>query len=134
MSKCSNGDPGFNLVLDRLFGSHQPAIRKQVFYSICIPVRLSLYFAVFLFRDHWIVPYIVGLASLLAIFNLISSFWTMGNQNQWWSKRFQAVMSMAILVACIAVVYKKINSTWIPVLLFTSLLGGIIQSLVNPIC
>jgi len=134
MGTCPNGDPNFNRVLQVMLGDVTPTKRQMLFYGVCIPVRLTLYLTVLLFHNYRFIPILVGLASLIAILNLGSSLWSNSPQPQWWSKRFQAIMSILIFLACIAVWYKKIESYYIPMLLFISLSGGFLQSLINPIC
>ena len=134
MSVCPNGDPSFNRVLERMVGQPTPLKRLLIFYGVCIPVRLSLYLAVLYFHNARITPYLVGIFSLVAIINLAPSLWSSATQTQWWSKRFQAVMSILIFSACILVALNKIPSLTIPILLLSSLGIGILQSFITPIC
>lgn len=134
MATCPNGDPNFNSVLQTLVGDSKPSTRQSIYYGVCIPVRLALYVFILYFHNYWAVPYIVGLASLVAFFNLLPSFWKVTAQTQWWSKRFQAVMSMLILIISILVILKKVNSIYIPTFLFISLFGGLLQNFLNQIC
>ena len=133
MTTCPNGDPNFNLVLQKLVGNSKPETRKAVFYGVCIPVRLILYGLVLYFHNYPAIPYIVGLLAAVAIMNLLPSFWTTGQQ-QWWSKRFQAIMSILIALTCLLVILNKVGSIYIPVFLFISLGSGVLQSFINPIC
>jgi hypothetical protein len=129
---CPNGDPGFNRILEAIFGSSDPALRKQVFYTVCIFFRFSLYSLVWLLRDHIWMQVAVGLFSLFAVINLTTSISVPGHQ--WWSKRFQLIMSVLIAAACGATLAGYVDSITIPVLLFTSLAGGVAQSLLVKFC
>lgn len=120
--KCPNGDPSFS----RLLGNPSPATRKQIFYTICIFIRFALYSAVLLGRNQSWVQLIVGIASLFAIITLIPSIKNAGHQ--WWSKRFQLIMSILIIISCIASYLGIVNSITIPIALYVSLIGGITQS------
>ena len=74
---------------------------------------------------------IVGLLALFAVYKLSSDL-NDGNNNQWWSKRFDLAIAISVLLACIITYFVK--SDWlycmIPILLFVSLIGGLIQNLV----
>lgn len=103
-----------------------PILRTQLYYFVCIIFRLALYNLVFIMRNEWYTPIIVGIFSFIAIIHLSFSAFQK-NQPQWWSKRFQFIMSLLILISCIAT-YQKYISTWIvPFLLYSSILGGLIQ-------
>ena len=134
--KCPNSDPNFDKVLIKLFGSSSPEIRKKVYYFICIIVRLFLFSLVYVYKDHPSVPYIVGLASLVSVFNLYPSMSkdVYATQEQWWSKRFQFVVGLLLLVCSILLIFKKITSIILPILLFISLFGGIFQSMFVTFC
>jgi hypothetical protein len=131
---CPSGDPAFNRVLAQLLG-HQPTPneRRNLFYGVCIWVRLALCTFVYMQRAKAWVPWIVGAFSVLSLVNLLRA----GNEGrQWWSKRFQTAIAAALLVTCLAriLVPRTVPDTALPILLYGSLLGGIAQSLGNPFC
>ena len=129
--ECPNSDPNFDKVLSK-WVEVTPSTRKNIYYGICIWVRLILYSLVFYYRDSKYIPYIVGLFSLLAIANLKDSVSNPGRQ--WWSKRFDLVIAVLLLVACIMAIFDKVNIVVIPVLLYASLLGGFLQSFFIKFC
>jgi hypothetical protein len=133
-NKCPNSDPNFDKILIKLFGSSTPEIRKKVYYLICIVIRLFLYSLVLIYKDHPSIPYIVGLASLAGMYNLYPSMTK--HQQQWWSKRFQFIISLLLFIVCVLLLLKVggVKTIVIPILLFISLFGGIFQSLFVTFC
>ena len=132
---CPNSDPNFDKVMSRFFditASDYPEKRKMVYYTICIWVRLALYTYIYKHKDEKYIPYLVGILALGAIVNLQGSITNPGNQR--WSKRFDLLISVLLLISCIGVVNGKIDSVYIPGLLYISLIGGIIQSLNVKFC
>ncbi len=117
--KCPNSDPGFN----KIIGDRTPEERSKLFV-ICIIVRTLLYSGVYLYRNNPWVPILVGGMSVFSIFHLKSSS---PEGRQWWSKKFQLLMSTLVLFAAFLVHIKKLDSRSMSVLLFISLLGGIFQ-------
>lgn len=103
-----------------------PILRTQLYYMVCILFRLALYNLVFVLRNEWYIPIIVGLFSLLSIVHLSFSAFQ-HNQRQWWSKKFQLVMSVLILLCCIGTYCGCIPTLVVPCLLYISIIGGLIQ-------
>lgn len=103
-----------------------PVLRTQLYYFVCIFFRLTLYNMVFILRNEWYIPIFVGIFSVMSIFHLSFSVFQ-PNQKQWWSKKFQFIMSLLVLFSCIATYHKKIPTTITPLLLYASILGGLIQ-------
>jgi hypothetical protein len=104
--------------------------RKCVYYSICIIVRASLIAAVYYLRNSLVVQFLVLLGATGGIVNL-------GNRmtgNQWWSKKFQFIMSIVIAGLVILTFIKKVKAWTIPAAMLFSLVGGIIQSFVVGFC
>jgi hypothetical protein len=77
-------------------------------------------------------PYIVGILALGTIMNLQDSISNPGKQ--WWSKRFDLLISVLLLLSCVGVIMGKIPSIVMPVLLYLSLFGGILQSFFITFC
>lgn len=123
--KCPNSDPGFN----KIIGNRTPEERSKLFY-ICVLVRTLLYTGVYMYRDEpWMAP-LVGTLSLASIFQL-----TRPTENkQWWSKKFQLVMAILVLLSAIAVKFYGIDSRSMSALLFISLIGGVIQRTQTKLC
>ena len=121
----NNGDPDFNKVLDKI-NMNTPKQRKMLFYFVCIWVRFALYSLVFYFKDNIYMPYILLLISLFSIVNLSK---TLNQTQQWWSKKFQFIISVLLFISCLLVIFYKINPVVMPLILYISLIGGITQSL-----
>jgi hypothetical protein len=135
MSECPNSDPNFDKVMSNFFditSKDYPSKRKMVYYGICIWVRLALYTLIYYYRDHKYTPYIVGVLALGSIMNLQTSITNPGKQ--WWSKRFDLLISVLLLLSCVGVAIGKIPSIIMPVLLYITLIGGIIQSFTITFC
>ena len=135
MSECPNSDPDFDKVMSKFFditAKDYPSKRKMVYYGICIWVRLALYTFIYYKRDYKYTPYIVGVLALGTIMNLQGSISNPGKQ--WWSKRFDLLISVLLLLSCVGVVNGKIDSVYIPVLLYASLIGGLLQKLTVEFC
>lgn len=129
-SGCPNSDPNFNKVLSTWIDP-TPQVRQNLFYMVCIPVRIILYYIVYLYRDHPITPFVVALLSILTMVHLHPDLDT---GRQWWSKRWDYYISLLLIVVCIGVAMKKVDSRLMPGLLYLSLVGGILQSLRVTFC
>jgi hypothetical protein len=135
MSECPNSDPNFDKFMAKFFditASDYPSKRRMVFYGICIWVRLALYTFIYYKRDYKYMPHIVGISALLSIGNLQSSISNPGKQ--WWSKRADLLISVLLLLSCVGVIMGKVPSIAMPVLLYLSLFGGILQSFFITFC
>lgn len=133
MSECPNSDPNFDKVMGRWFDTTSkdyPSNRKKVYYGICIWVRLILFTLVFYYRKNKYMPYIVGILSVFTILNLKDDI----PGRQWWSKRFDLGIAVLLLMSCVLVILGKINPVVMPLLLYSSLLGGIMQSFFVKFC
>jgi len=134
---CPNDDPYFTRTMYRLGllkrGMKPEEIvetRKHVYYSICILVRASLISFVYYLRDSLVIQLLVLLGAVVGIVNL-------GNRmtgNQWWSKKFQFIMSVVIAGLVILTFLKKVKSWTIPAAMLFSLVGGILQSFIVGFC
>lgn len=103
-----------------------PLLRTQLYYLVCIFFRLALYNLVFVLRKEKYTPVLVGVCALLAIvFLSFSAF--QPHPRQWWSKKFQFVLSLLIFVSCIATYRGHLSTMVVPVLLYMSIIGGLIQ-------
>ena len=134
---CPNDDPYFTRTMYRIGllrkGMNAEEIiqhRKQVYYSICIIVRASLIVIVYYFRRALIIQLLVLLGSVVGIINLGNRM----NGTQWWSKKFQLVMSVVIAGLVILTFMKKVKAWTIPAAMLFSLVGGILQSFVVGFC
>jgi hypothetical protein len=67
--------------------------------------------------------FVVGGVSIASIYQLTRPT----NNKQWWSKKFQLIMAVLVLLSAIAVKFAGLDSRSMAGLLFVSLLGGILQ-------
>lgn len=135
MSECPNSDPEFDKVMSKWFditSKDYPSNRKNVYYGICIWVRLILFSLVFYYREYKYMPYILALFSVSSIMHYKEVIKTPGKQ--WWSKRFDLSIAILLLISCVLVIGGKINPVFMPIILYTSLLGGLIQSFFIKFC
>ena len=132
MTNCPNGSTDFNQVLLHLFGSSSPELRRNVFYGLCIPIRFLLYSLVFYYRGFYYMPIIVGLFAFITTVRLLSSISNPGTQ--WWSRRWQLVISIILLLVCVGVFLQLIDNRALGILLFVSLAVGIVESLTITFC
>lgn len=125
MSCCPNSDPNFN----RIIGHRTPDERSMLFIW-CVLVRASLYYGVYVYRDESWMPWVVTAAAIASMYQLTRP----SPNTQWWSKKFQLVMATLVLISALAVKFAGLDSRSMAVLLFTSLLGGIMQRIHTKLC
>jgi hypothetical protein len=53
---------------------------------------------------------------------------------QWWSKRFDLAIAVSLLVCSVMVILGKLNTIYMPILLYVSLIGGVLQSFSIEFC
>lgn len=135
--RCPNDDPYFTRTMYRIGllrkGMTAEEIiqrRKQVYYSICIVVRGSLIAIVYYLRNVFVVQFLVLLGAVVGILNLGKRM----TGNQWWSKKFQFIMSIVIAGLVILTFFKKVKAWTIPAAMLLSLVCGILQSFVVGFC
>ena len=134
---CPNDDPYFTRTMYRMgllrrgmSARELVEIRRRIYYSICIVVRSVLIVTVYYWRNATFVQALVLLGALMGVLNL-------GNRSggtQWWSKKFQLLMSIIIVILVILVYFGRLKSWVIPAAMLVSLLGGILQSFVVGFC
>ena len=134
---CPNDDPYFTRTMYRIGllrkGMTAKEIvqrRKQVYYSICIIFRALLIAIVYYLRCSLVIQLLVLLGAFVGIINLGKRM----DGNQWWSKKFQFVMSIVIAGLVILTFLKKVKAWTIPAAMLFSLVGGILQSFVVGFC
>lgn len=134
---CPNDDPYFTRTMYRM-GLLQKGMsareiverRRLVYYCICIVVRAVLIVTVYHWRNAVFVQAVVLVAAIVSVVNL----WSRNRGTQWWSKKFQLMMSVIIVLLVIFVYLGKVKSWLIPAAMLVSLLGGILQSFVVGFC
>lgn len=128
---CPNDDPNFTKMLKDLGALQKgtPEERSNLFV-ICVLTRTLLYSGVYVYRDKPWMPWLVGALALASIFQLTRP--TLNQQ--WWSKKFQLVMAILVLLSAIAVKFGNVDSRSMSILLFISLAGGVLQRSQIEIC
>ena len=118
---CPNSDPNFN----KIIGNKTPGERSAL-YVLCVLVRFTLYSGVYKYREESWMRWVVALLSLFSIFQL-----TRPTPNrQWWSKKFQLVMSVLVILSATFIQ----NTKAMPTFMFISLLGGVLQRIQVTVC
>ena len=137
MVVCPNDDPYFTRMMYRMGLLYRGMSardlverRRLVFYSICIVVRAALIVTVYHWRNVRFVQILVLVGALMGVMNLSTRI----GGTQWWSKRFQLMMSIIIAVVVVLVYFGRLESWVIPAAMLTSLMGGVIQSFVVGFC
>ena len=134
---CPNDDPSFTRTMYAIGflkkGMSAKAIiqmRAQVYYCICIIVRAALIVAVYHWRNASVTRVLVFVGAMIGVINL----GTRMNGNQWWSKKFQFIMSVIIVGLVILTHYNIVDSRSMAAAMLVSLLGGLAQSFVVGFC
>jgi hypothetical protein len=134
---CPNDDPSFTTMLYKMgmlrhdmSPKEVVAMRMRIYYCVCIIVRAALIVAVYHWRNSSITRVLVFVGAMLGVINL-------GRRmvgNQWWSKKFQFIMSIIIAVTVILTQLKKIGSWSMSAAMLVSLAGGVAQSFAVRFC
>ena len=134
---CPNDDPYFTRMLYRMgvlkrgMSAHELVEKRRlVYYSICIVVRAALIVTVYHWRNVRFVQLLVLLGALVGVMNLSRRV----DGTQWWSKRFQLMMSIILVVVIVLVYFGRLKPWVIPAAMLVSLLGGVLQSFVVGFC
>ena len=134
---CPNDDPYFTRMLYRMgvlkrgMSAHELVEKRRlVYYSICIVVRAVLIVTVYHWRNVRFVQLLVLLGALAGVMNLSRRV----DGTQWWSKRFQLMMSIILVVVIVLVYFGRLKPWVIPAAMLVSLLGGVLQSFVVGFC
>lgn len=132
MRKCPNSNPEFNKMFDSLTGSHTPETRRFLYYGVCIPLRLWIYLLLWKYRNSKALLAAVALVSLGTIIRKVPGMYK--SKTQWWSQQFQVAISVLMLIASVAVWMGKADPSIISTIWLISIIGGLIQSVIHPIC
>jgi hypothetical protein len=134
---CPNDDPSFTTMLYKMgmlrhdmSPKEVVAMRMRIYYCVCIIVRAALIVAVYHWRNSIVIRILVFAGAMLGVINL-------GRRmvgNQWWSKKFQFIMSIIIAVTVILTQLKKIGSWSMSAAMLVSLAGGVAQSFAVRFC
>ena len=103
------------------FFSRQPKFRQNLYYGVCLPIRLSI------LAYMWIYPQMsAALAKVAAlVFLLATDHRRRLRSHQWWSHAFVAGTATAILIVPVNIV------KWV---FAASILGGIVQAHESEFC
>ena len=134
---CPNDDPSFTSILYKMgMLSHDMspnevvALRMRIYYCICIIIRAALIVAVYHWRNYSITRVLVFMGAMLGVINLGGRM--IGNQ--WWSKKFQFIMSIIIVVTVILTHFNIVDSRSMSAAMLVSLAGGVAQSFAVRFC
>jgi phosphate/sulfate permease len=134
---CPNDDPSFTQTMYKIGllkkGMSPKAIvqmRAQVYYCICIIVRAALIVAVYHWRNAPVTRVLVFVGAMIGVVNL----GTRMTGTQWWSKKFQFIMSVIIVGLVILTHFKMVDSRLMSAAMLVSLVGGVAQSFVVGFC
>ena len=134
---CPNDDPSFTrtmytigLLKKGMSPNEVVAMRMRIYYCICIIIRAALIVAVYHWRNKFIVRVLVFLGAMLGIINLGSRM----TGTQWWSKKFQFIMSIIIAVMVILTHFNIVDSRSMSAAMLVSLAGGVAQSFAVGFC
>jgi phosphate/sulfate permease len=105
-------------------------MRAQVYYCICIIVRAALIVAVYHWRNAPVTRVLVFVGAMIGVVNL----GTRMTGTQWWSKKFQFIMSVIIVGLVILTHFKMVDSRLMSLAMLVSLVGGVAQSFVVGFC
>jgi len=135
--ECPNDDPYFTRTMYRIgllrrgMTAEEIANRRRViYYCVCVVIRLTLIAVVYKLRDSIIVQGLVMAGALMGVVNLGGRY----EGNQWWSKKFQLLMSCIIVILVILTYLKYVKSWTIPLAMAVSLAGGLLQSFMIRFC
>ena len=135
---CPNDDPFFTKIFYKIGMLRKDmskkevvAMRMQVYYCICVIVRAAIVVAVYHWRNSLIMRALVFLGSLIAFINLGRK---LNGGTQWWSRKFQFVMSFIIGTTVILTQLNKIDYRAMSIAILVSLLGGVAQSFIVGFC
>ncbi len=134
---CPNDDPPFTIMLYKMgmlkkdmSPKEVVAMRMRIYYCICIIIRAALIVAVYHWRNSLVTRVLVFVGAMLGVINL----GTRMNGTQWWSKKFQFIMSIIIGLMAILTYFKVVDSRSMSVAMLLSLIGGLMQSFVVGFC
>ncbi len=135
--ECPNDDPYFTRTMYRIgllrrgMTAEEIANRRRViYYCVCVVIRLTLIAVVYKLRDSIIVQGLVMVGALIGVVNLGGRY----EGNQWWSKKYQLLMSCIIVIMVILTYLKYVKSWTIPFAMAVSLAGGVLQSFMIRFC
>ena len=139
MTTCPNNNKIFDnflfksgLINEKLSDADKAYQRRRVYYTICVLIRLAIAGLLLQLKDHKYIPYIVAVIYFFSIINM--SFYRK-EDNQWWSNKFQLVMSISMFISSLLIILKTgLPTYFLSLIFFLSVFGGVFQSLLIPSC
>ena len=135
---CPNDDPVFTklfykigMLQKNMSPTEVVSMRMQVYYCVCIIIRAAIVVAIYHWRNSIVMRVLVFIGAMIGVINLGSR---MNSGTQWWSKKFQFVMSIIIVLTVIFTHFKMLDSRAMSIAMLVSLLGGVAQSFVVGFC
>lgn len=119
---CPNSDPNFN----KIIGENRTPDERSALFVVCVLVRSLLYTGVYVYRDKPWMRYLVAALALMSMYQLTRP----SPNRQWWSKKFQLVMAVLVFISAVFVT----NTKAMPVFLFISLIGGVLERIHTKMC
>jgi hypothetical protein len=110
MGEWGKGDPTFNKLFVRMFGTDDAETRRKIFKRVCIPFRLTLYLSLFYLCRFTPVIIIIIIATAISIISLFPSIKNPGEQ--WWSRRWHLLLaSIIFIIACSGLLIKNAETS-----------------------
>jgi phosphatidylserine synthase len=111
--------------------------RQKLFFFICIPLRILLAFILlylYTLKNEKTQRILSLVSSFISLFILIHLVKKNKVCKQWWSNNFEILLSIIALFISIVCYFNKKNCMlYLSVILFISIISGIIQSIIfNP--
>ena len=139
MTTCPNNNKIFDnflfesgLINEKLSDVDKAYQRRRVYYTICVLIRLAIAGLLLQLKDKNYIPYIVAVIYFFSIINM--SFYRK-EDNQWWSNKFQLVMSISMFISSLLIIFKTgLPTYFLSLIFFLSVFGGVFQSLLIPSC
>lgn len=146
---CPNYDSAFQQTLRTIMQTEPtPELRRQIYLTVCILVRLSIASFVYAYGSANTNPkpllYILLIGSLSSCLFLYRGINMLHPTREWWSKRFQLAIAFSIfllstlgLTGCSYLVFtsttrRDVIFKGIGGLLYLSVFGGLYQALLGP--
>jgi len=105
----------------------QPTVHNRMilYYGLCIPLRLSLVYASYKYKDHPHLPMVVLALSVFTVYRLTKNL----NGPEWWSRPFHVFVAVLLSLVSFLIIQKKIDSAYISYILLVDVLYGFTHSL-----
>lgn len=99
-----------------------PSQRKNLYYSICVPLRLILAYIVYKNVNSTPMKVLVTLLSAFAVYSNLLGL--NSSRDVWWNRSFHLVVALSMLVSSLSG-----NMELVPILMVFDVLFGLVHSL-----